>query len=327
MADQSKIEWTDATWNPVTGCTKISSGCRHCYAERMAARLQAMGQPLYRQGFKVAMHESELDRPRRWKKPRRIFVCSMGDLFHPAVNAEFIRRVFQTMQACPQHTFMVLTKRPERASGVDLSNTISPWPLPNVWMGTSCENQAAANERIPHLLKCSAAVRFVSCEPLLGPISFCEVCRSMRGPCWCGAHIPSVNGLPIERRPWPLHWIICGGESGPQARPMHPHWARSIRDQCQGSGVPFFFKQCGEWLPSCDYYDANDVAKDDALSRPHRLLTRGGQDWNVGRLGTDDQHDGQPPPDTWIMHRVGKKKAGRLLDEMEWDEMPGRKDA
>lgn len=311
MADQSKIEWTDATWNPVTGCTKISSGCRHCYAERMAARLQAMGQPLYRQGFKVTLHESELDRPLRWKKPRRIFVCSMGDLFHPAVNAGFIRRVFQTMQACPQHTFLVLTKRPERASGVDLSNTISPWPLPNVWLGTSCENQAAAADRIPHLLACPAVVRFVSCEPLLGPINFGDLA------CWM---TEDTGALPLGSKAiMAIDWIIVGGESGPKARPMHPNWARSIRDKCVEGAVFFFFKQWGEYVPGAPYY-SDDADRDPALDRPHVLVTPGGEYW-------DPREDGQPPPGTSIMHRVGKKKAGRLLDEMEWDEMPGRKDA
>lgn len=222
MASGSAIEWTNATWNPVTGCTKISQGCKNCYAERMAVRLQAMGQPNYANGFQVTVQEHMLDLPLSWKKPRLVFVNSMSDLFHKDVPTEFIRRVFAVMERAPHHTFQVLTKRADRlrAIAADL-----PWPG-NVWMGVSVEDQRAANERVPHLLLTPAAVRFLSCEPLLGPIRFEAI------PAWGGA---------LDS----LHWVIVGGESGPGARPMDPEWARTIRDQCLRAGVPFFFKQWG----------------------------------------------------------------------------------
>ena len=214
MAQQSSIEWTEATWNPVTGCTKISPGCKFCYAERMARRLRAMGQRRYRNGFEVTLQEDVVDLPLRWKTPQMIFVNSMSDLFHKDISVEFIQRCFETMRKATQHTFQVLTKRPERVA--ELANQLV-WP-DNVWMGTSVEN-ADYVHRIAALVKVPAAVRFLSVEPLLGPIP----------------------RLPLES----IDWVIVGGESGPGARPMEAAWVRQIRDRCVKKGVPFFFKQWG----------------------------------------------------------------------------------
>jgi protein gp37 len=214
MAQNSSIEWTEATWNPVTGCTKISPGCKFCYAERMAKRLQAMGQPRYRDGFKLTPQPDAVDIPLRWKKPRVIFVNSMSDLFHKSVPLEYIQRCFDVMQLASQHTFQVLTKRADRLA--DLADQL-PWP-DNVWMGVSVEN-ADYVDRISHLQTVPAHIRFLSVEPLLGPIP----------------HLP-LDGI---------HWVIVGGESGPGARPMQEDWVRDLRDQCQAADVPFFFKQWG----------------------------------------------------------------------------------
>jgi len=214
MAQASAIEWTEGTWNPVTGCTKVSPGCKNCYAERMARRLQAMGQPRYADGFAVTLHDDLVELPLRWRKPRVIFVNSMSDLFHPAVPVEFIQRCFATMTAAGQHTFQVLTKRPERAAEIGEQ---LPWPA-NVWLGTSVEN-ADYTWRIGELRKIPAAIRFLSLEPLLGPIP----------------------RLPLAK----IHWVIVGGESGPGAREMKPQWVCQIRDRCVRADVPFFFKQWG----------------------------------------------------------------------------------
>ena len=214
MAQNSAIEWTQATWNPVTGCTKISPGCKHCYADRMARRLQAMGLPQYRHGFRLTLQPEALAIPLRWRKPRVVFVNSMSDLFHPDVPLGFIRRVFDVCGRASQHTFQILTKRPEIAArfAADL-----PWP-DNVWMGTSVEN-ALYTHRIKTLQTIPARVRFLSLEPLLGPIP----------------------RLPLRA----IDWVIVGGESGPGARLMHPAWVRPIRDRCRARSVPFFFKQWG----------------------------------------------------------------------------------
>ncbi len=214
MATNSSIEWTESTWNPVTGCTKLSAGCLNCYAERMAKRLQAMGQPNYRNGFEVTCHPKTLKLPLRWKKPQMVFVNSMSDLFHEAVPMRFIERVFATMNQARWHCFQILTKRAERlrkvASRLD-------WPA-NIWMGVTVENADCLN-RIDALRTVPAAVRFLSLEPLLGPL----------------------HGLDLEG----IGWVIVGGESGPGARPMCEEWATDIRDQCKESNVPFFFKQWG----------------------------------------------------------------------------------
>lgn len=214
MAANSAIEWTESTWNPLTGCTKVSPGCTHCYAERLARRLRAMGQPNYRRGFQLTMHECALALPLEWKRPQTIFVNSMSDLFHAEVPEEFIRRVFDVMRTAHWHRFQVLTKRSERLLQLSLS---LPWP-PNVWMGVSVET-CDYLERIDHLRATGAQVKFLSCEPLLGPL-------------------PGLDLHGIE-------WVIVGGESGPGARPMDPRWVIELRDQCQHAGVPFFFKQWG----------------------------------------------------------------------------------
>lgn len=214
MGMKSSIEWTESTWNPVTGCTKISPGCVHCYAERMARRLRAMGQPNYARGFEVMVHEESLELPLRWKRPQSIFVNSMSDLFHDEVPFEFIRRIFAVMEEASWHRFQVLTKRSARLAELA---PLLPWP-DNVWMGVTVENADYAF-RIDHLRTVAAAVRFLSLEPLLGPV-------------------PEVNLSGID-------WVIVGGESGPGARPMDPAWARDVLGQCRRAGVPFFFKQWG----------------------------------------------------------------------------------
>lgn len=294
MADKTGISWTDATWNPVRGCSRVSEGCRNCYAERVAARFCKPGQPYHgfaqivaprdlldavggrRNGWtrKVDIVANHLADPLRWKKPRRIFVNSMSDLFHESLTNEQIAAVFGVMAAAPQHTFQVLTKRATRmrewfewAAGMAehdgsawttcLRETVcllpehheritedgrardgvpdrEPWPLPNVWLGVSVENQAAADERIPELLRTPAAVRFLSCEPLLGPVDL------RMG----GASVPEY----APHRPLPsLNWVIGGCESGPGARPCSVEWLRSLRDQCAAAGVPYFLKQAGDW--------------------------------------------------------------------------------
>jgi protein gp37 len=214
----SKIQWTEETWNPVTGCKKVSPGCKNCYAEKMHARLAEMGQAKYAQPFStVRWHESEMDRPKRWRKPRTIFVCSMSDLFNKDVPTWFIEDVFRVIKSEERHTFQVLTKRGHRMQPFV---TQGFWgDLPNLWIGTSVEDQKRAEGRIHFLKDTPAAVRFLSVEPLLDPVD-----------------LGDLSGI---------HWVICGGESGPGARPMDPDWARSIRDQCQKQGVAFFFKQWG----------------------------------------------------------------------------------
>jgi protein gp37 len=214
MAQQSSIEWTQATWNPVTGCNKISPGCKHCYAERMAVRLQAMGSYRYRNGFKVTLQEDLVELPLRWKQPRIIFVNSMSDLFHEDIPSDFIVGVFETMKEANWHTFQVLTKRAERVAALA---HLLPWTK-NIWVGVSVENQDYT-WRVAELRKVPAAVRFLSIEPLLGPI----------------------RRLPLAG----IDWVIVGGESGPGARPMKPEWVKSIRRRCRLVGVPFFFKQWG----------------------------------------------------------------------------------
>lgn len=214
MATNSTIEWTQATWNPITGCTKISPGCKHCYAERLAGRLRAMGNPSYTNGFELSLQEHMLDAPLRWKKPRRIFVNSMSDLFHTDVPVEYIQRVFDVMQRAHWHTFQILTKRSERLAA--LSDVLN-WH-DNIWMGVSVENADYAF-RIDHLRQTGAAIKFLSLEPLLGPLS----------------------NLDLRD----IDWAIVGGESGPGARPAREKWITEIREQCDRAGTRFFFKQWG----------------------------------------------------------------------------------
>jgi len=229
MGDRSTIEWTEATWNPVTGCDRVSPGCDHCYALTLAARLKAMGSPKYQHdgdprtsgpGFGVTLHPDELAVPRHWRRPRRVFVNSMSDLFHPRVPVEFIDDVFVVMADTPKHTYQVLTKRPKRARSV-LRDLNTP-PLPNVWVGVSIEDDERT-DRVAVLRETSAAIRFLSCEPLLSPL-------------------PSLDLVGID-------WVIVGGESGPEARPMREAWVTEIRDNCLDAGIPFFFKQWGGRTP------------------------------------------------------------------------------
>jgi protein gp37 len=253
MAEKSAIEWTDATWNPVTGCDRVSEGCDHCYALTLAARLKAMGNRRYQHdgdprtsgpGFGLSLHLDQVDLPLRWKRPRTVFVNSMSDLFHDRVPDAFISHVFEVMGSAQQHVFQVLTKRPGRmaslltrwtkglAAGEDesLPPVTEPfgWPFPNVWLGTSVETQKWANVRIPQLLRTPAALRFLSVEPLLGPVDL---------GCYIGRERPTID------------WVIVGGESGPEHRPVDPAWVASLRDQCVAADVPFFFKQWGGRTP------------------------------------------------------------------------------
>lgn len=269
MSDRTKIEWSDATWNPVTGCTKVSPGCDHCYAETIAHRFA--GTKAYPNGFDVTLRPERLDQPLRWTRPRRVFVNSMSDLFHKDIPDDYIARVFAVMALAEKHTFQILTKRHGRMRSLvssdgfhqevtdrvwDLMATwkraaprwdtehtgLITWPLPNVWLGVSVEDQQRADLRIPALLATPAAVRFLSCEPLLGPVDLGQSLAQYR---------------PGDEHPWDgdelkardvLNWVITGGESGPGARLMHPTWARSLRGQCLAAGIAFHFKQAGSAL-------------------------------------------------------------------------------
>jgi protein gp37 len=296
----TKIEWTDETWNPVTGCSKVSQGCKFCYAERLWPKVE--GSRVKREGgaprafTDVRCHPERLDAPLHWRTPRRIFVNSMSDLFHEDVPDEFIDQVFVVMARAEHHTFQVLTKRPERMRQYCLSDAqfeirdavkYDPiaerlqYPLLNIWLGVSVEDQATADERIPLLLQTPAAVRFVSYEPALGPIDF-----SMH--LGLAPNHDDLRGL--------LHQIIAGGESGPNARPSHPEWFRSARDQCANAGIAFFFKQWGEW--SFGY---------------------GGEPPNAPSKQLPECIGGGRYCKMW---RTGKKIAGRMLDGHEHSEYP-----
>ncbi len=214
MSTQSSIEWTECTWNPVSGCTKISPGCAHCYAERMAKRLQAMGQYRYRNGFKVTVHPEAIEEPYQWKKPRVVFVNSMSDLFHEDIPANYIQSIFEVMNNTPRHTYQILTKRSERLA--ELAPILN-WSE-NIWMGVTVENNRYLH-RVDHLRQVEAHIRFLSLEPLLGPL----------------------DELNLHR----INWVIVGGESGPNARPIKEEWVLTIKNKCIFSDVPFFFKQWG----------------------------------------------------------------------------------
>lgn len=305
---KSKIEWTQKVWNPVTGCTKVSEGCRNCYAERMSKRFAGRGR-IPEDGFKVTLHPERLNEPLRWKKPSRIFVCSMGDLFHKDVPLSFILKVFDRMEQAKQHTFIVLTKRPGRLLEFCATygiGSMNDWPS-NIMAGVSVEDQATANERIPLLLQTPAAKRFVSYEPALGPVDFSQYFG-----CTCGDE-EKCHGCPpyISHGAKRLDWLIMGGESGPGARPMHPDWARSVRDQCKIAGVPFFFKQWGEWAPTMNVEYLNTATRqievcETALKDgfPYKTIML-----NNKRISVKDG-----------MFRVGKKAAGCLLDGKEHKE-------
>lgn len=311
----TKIEWTEATWNPIVGCSVATPGCTNCYAMRMAHRLgrnpktphyagltqDSRGGPVWTGKLTLAP-DHVIEAPLHRRKPTTYFVNSMGDLFHEDVPDDWIDRVFAVMARCPLHRFQVLTKRADRMRaymqscqyGADDSGRL--WPLPNVWLGVSVEDQARADLRIPDLLATPAAVRFVSAEPMLGPVDLTEATRRF-------LRHPSYLNMS-------LHWVICGGESGPGARPMHPAWARSLRDQCQAAGVAFFFKQWGEWGP--EQTSPLSPAQTGALVR----LKENGTGHIVYAAG-----HGPEMPAT-LLSRLGKSRAGRLLDGREWNEMP-----
>lgn len=323
MADKTSIEWTDATWNPITGCSVTSPGCTNCYAMQLAGTRLAHHPS--RAGLthevngnhvwtgETRFNEQWLDQPLRWRKPRMIFVCAHGDLFHESVPDEWIDRVFAVMALAPHHVFQVLTKRAARmrewiaSRPVDtvyenmrvLTHPISrgpnpfsiraDWPLPNVWLGVSVEDQARADERIPDLLATPAAVRWLSCEPLLGPVDLtCIRFQNARGgqEDWDALDLHLVEGEAPDGAV--LDWIVVGGESGGKARPMHPDWARSLRDQCAAAGVPFLFKQWGEWGRIADQMPAPDHLAEDA----DRLTCVGKK--RAGRLLDGVQHNGFP---------------------------------
>lgn len=336
MADRSAIEWTDATWNPVRGCSRVSAGCQRCYAERVAARFSGSGQPYEglihpsTQGWngKIKLVPDALVQPLRWQRTRFIFVNSMSDLFHENVPDNFIAAVFGVMAAADHHYFQVLTKRHERAlrwfqwmqdateaklheclkGAIGYHHPKRPaidqvtWPLPNVWLGVSVEDQAAANERIPLLLQTPAALRFLSCEPLLGPVDLRSLAavphnapvdalndRTLQGFQRCVDHAPGYCLPGCSGRWGKIDWVIAGGESGPGARPMHPDWARTLRDQCAAARVPFFFKQWGEWV---------SVSEAEGPGAHHQF------------------------PDGATVRRVGKKHAPHTLDGVEHHAFP-----
>ncbi|SFM72337.1 phage Gp37/Gp68 family protein [Marinobacter pelagius] len=356
MGLKTGIEWTESTWNPIRGCSRVSEGCRNCYAETVAKRFSSPGQPyegLIAKGGQwngqVSLVEHKLDEPCRWTKPRRIFVNSMSDLFHPDVSFEEIAGIFGIMAAASWHTFQVLTKRPERMLEffqwiddhperplfdskqlqqkfpdhdwrpfflADKASQILPskgeslrvelrdgWPLKNVWLGVSVEDQATANERIPLLLSAPAAVRWISAEPLLGSVMLRPFLK--RGDHELREMDPMAAAMlsqgEQEGSAWvrpAIDWVVVGGESGTNARPMHPDWARTLRDQCQEAGVPFLFKQWGEFAPSPDGGLPDDLP-------------------DSAGYYFDPPH---PPGKTW---RFGKKRAGRLLDGETWNQYPG----
>lgn len=377
MADKSNIEWTDASWTPIRAryknplgqtklgwhCEHVSPGCENCYSGEMNERRFGTGLPFkpgHRKDVDIFLDEKMLLAPLKWKRPRKIFVCSMTDLFGEFVPDEWIDKLFAVMALCPQHTFQVLTKRSKRmreymtASGLqsrlaDAANefwlahkkasmvllkfsidvpgkvtvgtvtAFTQFPFPHVWLGVSCEDQTRADERIPDLLATPAAVRFVSAEPLLGPIDFNKLN-------WIGGRkidaLSSYTSTPLaapgywqhEPNDMPkLDWIIIGGESGLNARPMHPDWAGSIRDQCAAAGTAFFFKQWGEWTPG-------ENAKY-APTRTERTAEWWNHEWHFGTL-TPKQSDelrGEDDPD---LYRIGKKRAGHRLDGVEHQEFP-----
>lgn len=355
----TKIEWTDRVWNPTTGCDKVSPGCDHCYALTMAKRLKGMGSVKYQNdgnpatsgpGFGFTMHPDALDAPLRWQKPAKVFVNSMSDLFHSGATKEFVAQVFAVMALTPQHTYQVLTKRPGvmrswlsdelfRTAVLDAAFELwrpgcpetyqssagylthpAPWPLPNVWLGTSVEDQKRADLRIPHLLETPAAVRFLSMEPLLGPVDLefihhfeptCGGCSGLLSP----AHEPSCGVEPGKH--WGIDWVIVGGESGPGARPMHPAWVRAIRDRCVSAGVPFHFKQWGEWK--------NGSAAPEGLSSRNHVVVNDGRHAPAAQYcsGASDLSSNETlRRSATYMARVGKSNAGRELDGRTWDEFP-----
>uniref|UniRef100_A0AAU8GM25 Methyltransferase n=1 Tax=Mycobacterium phage Farewell TaxID=3158893 RepID=A0AAU8GM25_9CAUD len=335
MADRTKIEWTrsddgtpGATWNPVTGCTKLSPaspGCQNCYASTFAERFRGTPGHYFERGFDVQLRYDKLLQPMRWRRPRRIFVNSMSDLFHDQVPDDYIAKVFAIMLLAQRHTFQVLTKRhgrmysllnshafwtlvlyealnPELPAGDRDGLQLSLHYLPNVWLGVSTENQKWADIRIPALLDTPAAVRFISAEPLLGPINL--------------------------RREWGygpgIDWIIVGGESGPGARPMHPDWARALRDQRNTVGAAFLFKQWGEWGTAApmDPHGRLDFRGGVVMTDDGNVYQPADLDWPDGPRRGEAHRANFPHHHPTYLYRVGKKRAGRELDGRTWDEYP-----
>lgn len=303
MGDKTGIEWTDATWNPIRGCSRVSEGCRNCYAESVANRFKGEGQPYegliakggqWNGNIKFASHL--LDQPLRWTRPRRIFVNSMSDLFHPNVGFDLVAAIFAVMHAASHHTYQILTKRPDRM--LEYFNHWKyiigqpQWMLPpNIWLGVSVEDQATADERIPLLLEAPANTCWISAEPLLGPLSienYLSTCCDHED----ANHEPDTNALICRKceEAQYLDWVVVGGESGKSARPMQLDWVRSLRDQCTAAETPFLFKQWGEYAPNWFNDDAGNY--------------NGGPIW---------------------MDRMGKKSAGRMLDGRTWDQYPETK--
>lgn len=329
------IEYVDETWNIMSGCTPITVGCTHCYAERMARRLAGrFGYPEAPHHFDVTLRPDRLDEPLRRKKPTRYLVCSMGDLFHKDVPGAFLFKAIGMMQTCNNHTFLVLTKRPKRMAAI-----IDQWfdayrseglsveqVLPNVWLGVTAENEATANIRIPVLLSIPAAKHWVSLEPMLGPIDVkpylyeqagfeCEAVTDDKAadfdmvfqakgeePIQMPVRMTNPYTIPA------LDWVVLGGETGPGARPMHPDWVRKVRDDCVAAGIDYFFKGWGAFTPESDGGWKNQYVVS---------ALRDGGHWHVDDIG---KHGIQPCA---LMWKVGKKAAGRLLDGREWNEMPG----
>lgn len=333
MADKTGIEWTDATWNVVSGCTRVSEGCERCYIERTPPfRMEGrrFDGPQIGATTGVRLHEDRLALPLKWRAPRRIFVNSLSDLFHGEVPDDLIAKVFAVMALAPRHAFQVLTKRPGRMrslltdedfaesaafaivdlvlaghDGSHLPELLGDWwPLPNVWLGTSVENQHWADVRIPHLLDTPAAVRWISAEPLLGPVTFrWAKWKPLRG----GWHLDALRDI---------DWVVAGGESGLGARPMHPAWARDLRDQCVEAAVPFLFKQHGEYISY-----ANGGRPDGAFRSP--WFERAPDAWVSESGAVADEATATAEGGSWHgVWRVGKKAAGRELDGRTWDEFP-----
>ncbi len=340
--------YTGETLNPVIAigpdgkrgwhCEVVSAGCKNCYAEKMnrGARFLGTGrryQLKQREEVKIELHEPTLLKPLSWKQPRAIFWMDMSDAFGEWVPFEWIDKFLAIAALTPQHIHMFLTKRPERMAeyfathtgltraqliGIEASRVGgrfegTPFPLHNVWLGTSVEDQKAADTRIPHLLRCPAAVRFLSCEPLLGPVDLTDIPWPEDRP-----RFPATDDISDSRcslseiEGTRIHWVIAGGESGPGARPMHPDWPRSLRDQCETAGVPFFFKQWGAWLPWSDFCD-NDIDDNPEITRFDTMEWDEGKWRDVGRPMWCDTFDGDVDGEQCV-GKVGKHKAGRILD-------------
>jgi protein gp37 len=341
---KTQIEWSDYTWNPTIGCSLVSPGCTNCYAMRVADRFRAgtvydgltkvvNGNPVWTGDVKLT-HEKNLTVPLRWKRPRRIFVNSMSDLFHENIPDEWIDRIFAVMALSSRHTYQVLTKRPERMRNYisRLAGSIEPieaqaralgytfhfegfstlpWPIPNIWLGVSVEDQKRADERIPVLLDIPARIHFLSMEPLLGPV--------ILNPLYMPAKVAAPQGTYKYVGPQ-VRWIVVGGESGPRARPMHPDWARSLRDQCVAADVSYFFKQWGAWKPlevgESQGGNVHFVLRDPS-DRRNPMSECFHMPHSVEACITEPEYGWRYP-----VKNVGKKAAGRLLDGLTWDEFP-----